>query len=68
MALPVNIHELLNGLTVEWERLEFKEKIAKRFLITELRRTEKNIKHMGVLSAPQMKVFPDFSFSKAIST
>ncbi|MEA1984262.1 MAG: putative DNA binding domain-containing protein [Euryarchaeota archaeon] len=25
MALPMNIHELLNGLTVEWERLEFKK-------------------------------------------
>ncbi len=25
MALPVNIYELLNGLTVEWERLEFKK-------------------------------------------
>ncbi len=24
MGLPVNIHELLNGMTVEWERLEFK--------------------------------------------
>lgn len=25
MALPVNIHELLNGKTVEWDRLEFKK-------------------------------------------
>ncbi len=24
MALPVNVHELITGLTVEWERLEFK--------------------------------------------
>lgn len=24
MALPINIHELINGLTVEWERIEFK--------------------------------------------
>ena len=25
MALPLNIHDLLNGKPVEWERLEFKE-------------------------------------------
>lgn len=25
MALPVNINDLVNGLTVEWERIEFKE-------------------------------------------
>jgi len=25
MALPINIDELINGLTVEWERIEFKE-------------------------------------------
>lgn len=25
MGLPVNIDELINGLTVEWERIEFKE-------------------------------------------
>lgn len=25
MALPVNIHELLSGNTVEWDRIEFKE-------------------------------------------
>jgi ATP-dependent DNA helicase RecG len=24
MALPININELINGRTVEWERLEFK--------------------------------------------
>lgn len=24
MALPINIHELLNGKTVEWDRIEFK--------------------------------------------
>lgn len=25
MALPINIHELIHGSTVEWERIEFKE-------------------------------------------
>ncbi len=25
MPLPININELINGLTVEWERIEFKE-------------------------------------------
>ncbi|MBT6766082.1 MAG: transcriptional regulator, partial [Prolixibacteraceae bacterium] len=25
MALPVNIHELINGKSIEWERLEFKK-------------------------------------------
>jgi predicted HTH transcriptional regulator len=25
MSLPVNINELINGITVEWERIEFKE-------------------------------------------
>ena len=25
MGLPVNINELINGITVEWERIEFKE-------------------------------------------
>ena len=25
MPLPINIHELLRGKSVEWERLEFKE-------------------------------------------
>jgi hypothetical protein len=25
MPLPINIHELLRGKAVEWERLEFKE-------------------------------------------
>ena len=25
MPLPINIHQLLNGQVVEWERLEFKE-------------------------------------------
>lgn len=25
MALPINIHELLNGKTVEWDRIEFKK-------------------------------------------
>ena len=25
MALPVNINDLVNGRTVEWERLEFKK-------------------------------------------
>ena len=25
MALPVNINELINGRTVEWERIEFKK-------------------------------------------
>ena len=25
MALPININELINGQTVEWERIEFKE-------------------------------------------
>jgi len=24
MALPINIEELLNGKTVEWERIEFR--------------------------------------------
>ncbi len=24
MALPINIHELIHGMTVEWERIEFK--------------------------------------------
>lgn len=24
MALPVNIQDLINGRTVEWERIEFK--------------------------------------------
>lgn len=24
MALPINIHELIHGSTVEWERREFK--------------------------------------------
>jgi hypothetical protein len=25
MALPINIHELIHGSTVEWECIEFKE-------------------------------------------
>ena len=25
MALPININELINGTTVEWERIEFKK-------------------------------------------
>ena len=25
MPLPINIHELIHGSTVEWERIEFKE-------------------------------------------
>ena len=25
MALPININELLNGNTVEWDRIEFKK-------------------------------------------
>jgi len=25
MSLPINIHELIHGSTVEWERIEFKE-------------------------------------------
>lgn len=25
MALPININQLLNGKTVEWDRLEFKK-------------------------------------------
>jgi len=25
MSLPVNIEELINGQTVEWERIEYKE-------------------------------------------
>ena len=25
MSLPINIHELIRGSTVEWERIEFKE-------------------------------------------
>ena len=25
MALPINIHELIHGSAVEWERIEFKE-------------------------------------------
>ena len=25
MALAINIHELLNGKVIEWERLEFKQ-------------------------------------------
>ena len=25
MALPINIDQLINGQTVEWERIEFKE-------------------------------------------
>lgn len=25
MVLPINIHQLIHGSTVEWERIEFKE-------------------------------------------
>ncbi|MEW6773047.1 MAG: hypothetical protein AB1304_03505 [Bacteroidota bacterium] len=25
MSLPINIHELITGQVVEWERIEFKE-------------------------------------------
>lgn len=28
MALPINIHELIHGSTVEWERIEFKAYVS----------------------------------------
>jgi len=33
MALPINIDELINGHTVEWERIEFKEGFNKESII-----------------------------------